>query len=65
MPGVMVQMQVYLHPSSKDSESSSCMMVVKMGLIPNALLMFKSGTKSGDYHQEINFDNYERWLKRS
>jgi transposase len=25
--------------------------------------MFKSGTKSGDYHHEINFDNYERWLK--
>jgi hypothetical protein len=25
--------------------------------------MFKSGTKSGDYHHEMNFDNYERWLK--
>jgi hypothetical protein len=25
--------------------------------------MFKSGKKSGDYHHEINFDNYERWLK--
>jgi hypothetical protein len=25
--------------------------------------MFKSGTKSGDYHHEINFDNYEIWLK--
>jgi transposase len=33
------------------------------GFIPNALLKFKSGTKSGDYHHEINFDNYERWLK--
>jgi transposase len=25
--------------------------------------MFKSGTKSGDYHHEMNFDNCERWLK--
>jgi hypothetical protein len=25
--------------------------------------MFKSVTKSGDYHHEMNFDNYERWLK--
>jgi hypothetical protein len=25
--------------------------------------MFKSGTKSGDYHHKMNFDNYERWLK--
>jgi transposase len=24
--------------------------------------MFKSGIKSGDYHHEMNFDNYERWL---
>jgi hypothetical protein len=32
-------------------------------LIPNALLMFKSGDKSGDYHHEMNFDNCERWLK--
>jgi hypothetical protein len=25
--------------------------------------MFKLGTTSGDYHHEINFDKYERWLK--
>jgi transposase len=25
--------------------------------------MFKSGTQSGDHHHEINFDNYEKWLK--
>jgi transposase len=25
--------------------------------------MLKSGTKSGYYHHEMNFDNYERWLK--
>lgn len=33
-----------------------------MGFIPNALLMFKSGTKSGDYHDEMNSKNYEKWL---
>jgi hypothetical protein len=25
--------------------------------------MFKSETKSGDYHHEMNFDNDEKWLK--
>ncbi|KAJ8718720.1 hypothetical protein PYW08_002957 [Mythimna loreyi] len=25
--------------------------------------MFKSGTKSGDYHDDMNFTNYEKWLK--
>jgi hypothetical protein len=24
--------------------------------------MFKSGTKSGDYHHEMNFGNYERCI---
>jgi transposase len=25
--------------------------------------MFKSGQTSGDYHKDMNFDNYERWLR--
>ena len=33
------------------------------GGVPNALLVFKSGQRSGDYHEEINGDNYEKWLK--
>ncbi|KAL0830040.1 hypothetical protein ABMA28_003498 [Loxostege sticticalis] len=33
------------------------------GFIPNALLTFKAGTKSGDYHDNMNFENYEKWLK--
>jgi ketopantoate reductase len=33
------------------------------GFIPNALLMCKSGTNCGDSHHEMNFENYERWLK--
>jgi hypothetical protein len=35
----------------------------KNGFFLNALLMFKSGTKSGDYRHEMNIDKCERWLK--
>jgi hypothetical protein len=28
------------------------------GFIPNALLIFKLQTKTGDYHGEMNFDNF-------
>lgn len=34
----------------------------EMGFIPNCLLIFKSGTKSGDYHDDMNSQNYEKWL---
>lgn len=33
------------------------------GFVPNALAMFKSGSKSGDYHDDMNFDNYQKWLR--
>lgn len=33
-----------------------------MGFIPNAMLLFRSNTKSGDYHAEMNFENYKKWL---
>lgn len=33
------------------------------GFIPNALLTFKAGTKSGDYHDNMNYQNYEKWLR--
>lgn len=35
----------------------------KDGFIPNALLMFKANQKTGDYHDQMNFVNYEKWLK--
>jgi hypothetical protein len=37
----------------------------EMGFVPNALLIFKSGckSKSSDYHDDMNAENYERWLK--
>jgi hypothetical protein len=34
-----------------------------MGFIPNCQLIFKSGTKSGDYHSEMNSENYGKWLQ--
>lgn len=33
------------------------------GFVPSALLTFKSGMKSGDYHDDMNFDNYEKWIR--
>lgn len=33
------------------------------GFVPNALLAFKSGTKSGDYHDDMNFENYQKWIR--
>lgn len=33
------------------------------GFVPNALLIFKSGQKSGDYHHDMNFENYKRWME--
>ncbi|KAG8227808.1 hypothetical protein J437_LFUL006222 [Ladona fulva] len=34
-----------------------------MGFIPEALLIFKSGLKTGDYHGEMNSGNYLKWVK--
>ncbi|XP_046684781.1 uncharacterized protein LOC124370533 [Homalodisca vitripennis] len=33
------------------------------GFIDNALLVFKSGQKSGDYHDCMNFKNYKKYLQ--
>jgi hypothetical protein len=33
------------------------------GFIPNALVIFKSNQKTGDYHNEMKGENYIRWLK--
>lgn len=35
----------------------------EMGCIPNCLLMWKAGRKSGDYHDQMNKDNYIKWLQ--
>ena len=33
-----------------------------MGFVPGAFLMFKSNRKTGDYHHEMNAENYKKWL---
>lgn len=35
----------------------------EMGFIKDSLLIFKSGTTSGDYHSEMNSENYGKWLR--
>jgi hypothetical protein len=39
----------------------------EMGFVPNAMLIFKSGCKSknSDYHDDMNAENNERWLKEN
>ena len=32
------------------------------GLVPNALTMWKAGSKSGDYHDNMNTENYIQWV---
>ena len=33
-----------------------------MGFIPGAKLVFKANSNSGDYHSEMNFNNFNQWL---
>ncbi|XP_050508858.1 uncharacterized protein LOC126886060 [Diabrotica virgifera virgifera] len=33
------------------------------GFVKNAYLKFKSNTKTGDYHSEMNYENYKKWLQ--
>lgn len=35
----------------------------EMGFIPNSLLIFKSQSKSGDYHDDMNRINFMKWLR--
>lgn len=37
---------------------------VGMGFIPGALLIFKCKQTTGDYHKEMNSDNYMQWVQR-
>ena len=44
-----------------------CVVIVhagsEAGFVPNALLTLKAEGKSGDYHDNMNYENYEKWLK--
>ena len=32
--------------------------------LPNALLMFKLGSKSDEYHNGMNYENYGKWMTK-
>ncbi|CAK1583831.1 unnamed protein product [Parnassius mnemosyne] len=33
------------------------------GFVPNSLLTYRAEIKSGDYHDNMNTENYLKWLK--
>lgn len=35
----------------------------EQGFIPGAYVIFKAKTKSGDYHDEMNFGNFSKWMQ--
>jgi hypothetical protein len=35
----------------------------KNGFVENALSVWKANSSTGDYHSQINFENYEKWLQ--
>jgi hypothetical protein len=34
------------------------------GFNENALLMWKTSGSTGDYHSQMNLENYEKWLQK-
>lgn len=46
-------------PVAKGSRLIIVHACAKEGFIPNALLIFKSGSMSADYHGSMNFHNYQ------
>jgi len=37
--------------------------ITKNGWVPNARLVFKASRKTGDYHSNMNWDNFSRWFQ--
>jgi hypothetical protein len=35
----------------------------EQGFVDSALLIFKFSKKTRDYHQDMNYSNYKKWLK--
>ena len=35
----------------------------KDGFVPNADLVFKAGCATGDYHGQMNNENFEKWVR--
>lgn len=62
--------ETYLLPqqASEKSWSGQRLIIVHAfchtGCIPNACLIFQSKSKCGDYHGDMNYENYKRWLTK-
>lgn len=50
-------------PYSKGSRTIIVHADGEMGFIPGYLTMWKSMSRTGDYHEEINFQNYSKWIR--
>jgi transposase len=50
-------------PTSKGQRLIIVHAGTEKGFIPGALLVFKSNQTTGDYHKEMNGDNYLRWVQ--
>lgn len=35
----------------------------KSGFVPDAQLIFKAGSATGDYHGQLSYNNLQKWLK--
>jgi hypothetical protein len=55
--------QVCMAPTSKGQRLITVHAGTEKGFIPGALLIFKSNQTTGDYHKEMNSDNYFRWVQ--
>jgi hypothetical protein len=50
-------------PTSKGQRLITVHAGTEKGFIPGALPIFKSNQTTGDYHKEMNSDNYLRWVQ--
>ena len=52
----------YMAPTSKGQRLIIVHAGTEKGFIPGAQLIFKSNQSTGDYHREMNDDNFMRWV---
>jgi len=38
--------------------------ITKDGWVPNSKLVFKASKKTGDYHDNMNWDNFSKWFQK-
>lgn len=58
----MIRKKRVKKPISKDQRLIIVHAGNEKGIVPGAFLTYKSTDTTGDYHNEMNNDNYEKWL---